>query len=60
MRYQRLHSEVRQSVNQRILQQWKSILFKHNCQTRHAASLASRSNKGNNKLANLKLKATVF
>ncbi|KAL9544701.1 hypothetical protein MBANPS3_007493 [Mucor bainieri] len=45
MRCKHLHSEVRQNVNQRIIQQWRSLLLAHNCQTRLASTVVTRSKK---------------
>ncbi|KAF1798954.1 hypothetical protein V8B55DRAFT_1520856 [Mucor lusitanicus] len=45
MRCKHLHSEIRQNVNQRIIQQWRSLLLAHNCQTRLASTVVTRSKK---------------
>lgn len=47
MRCKHLHSEIRQNVNQRIIQQWRTFLLTHNCQTRLASTVVTRSKKGN-------------
>ncbi|CAO3627830.1 unnamed protein product [Mucor fragilis] len=50
MRCKHLHSEIRQNVNQRIIQQWRSLLLAHNCQTRLASTVVTRSKKAPNLL----------